>query len=162
MYLVRQFRFYKRKSEQGFVLIAALFAMLILMAVSVLALTMTTQDIRTSGQYLCERRCFSAADAGLTALCLSFDPNILTAGSNVQVDPANDPSSKYSYTKPTRNDVTPRIPAIRSDLTVGSGYHWVYELYNGSVTGTCGCFGSGMNVDASLRYGPVSDDTGYR
>lgn len=162
MYSVRRFRIHKRKPEQGFVLIAALFAMLILLAVSVLALTMTTQDIRTSGQYLCERRCFSAADTGLTALCLAFDPNILVPLSNVQVDPANDPSAKYSYTKPTRNDVTPRIPATRSDLTVGSGYHWVYELYNGSVTGTCGCSGSGMNFDLSLRYGPVSDDTGYR
>lgn len=162
MYLVRQFRINKRKSEQGFVLIAALFAMLILIAVSIVALTMTREDIRGSGQYICERRCFSAADAGLTALCLAFDPNVLVPSSNVTVDAANDPSSQYSYTKPTRNDAMPRIPAIRSDLTVGSGYHWVYEIYNGSVTGTCGCIGSGMSFDLSLRYGPVSDDTGYR
>ncbi len=162
MYFVRHFRIHKRKSEQGFILIVALFAMLILMAVGVLAFTMTTQDIKTSGQYLCERRCFSAADTGITALCLAFDPNILVPVSNVQVDPANDPSSKYSYAKPTRNTVTPSIPAMRSDLTVGSGNNWIYELYNGSVTGTGGCIGSGLNFDVSLKFGPVNADTGYK
>ena len=162
MYLVRRFRIHKRKPEQGFVLIAALFAMLILLAVGVLGLTMTTQDIRTSGQYLTERRSFSAADTGITALCLSFDPNVLVPVSNVQVDSANDPSATYSYTKPTRNSSTPSIPAIRSDITVGGGTNWIYELYDGSVTGKSGSFGSGLNVDVSLKYGPVSNDPGYK
>ncbi len=161
MYLVRQFRINKRKSERGFILLAALFAMLILIAVGFLALTMTTQDIRTSGQYLCERRSFSAADAGLTALCLGFDPNILVPSGNIQVDPANDASSTYSYTKPTRDSGTSSIPATGSNIVEGSGENWIYELYNGSVTGT-GCSGSGMNFDVTLRYGPVSNDTGYR
>lgn len=160
MYLVRQFRINKRKSEQGFILIAALFAMLILMAVGAFALTMTTQDIRTSGRYLCERRSFSAADAGITELCLAFDPNILVPVSNVQVDSANDPSSKYSYAKPTRNSMTPKIDALRSDLAVGK--KWIYELYNGSVTGMGGGFGCEVNFDVGLKYGPVSDDSGYQ
>ncbi|HOQ40943.1 MAG TPA: hypothetical protein PLG94_02910 [Smithellaceae bacterium] len=161
MYLVRQLRIKKRKSEQGFVLLMTLFAIMILIAVSYLALTIATQDIKTSGRYYCERRGFSAVDAGLTALCLDFDPNVLVPVSNVQVDPANDSVSKYSYTKPTRNSSTPSIQATRSDLTVGSGYNWVYQLYNGSVSGTGGS-GCEMTVDVTLRYGPVNDDPGYR
>lgn len=161
MYSVHQSRIKKRKSERGFVLLATLFGVLILIAVGLLALTMTTQDLRASGMYYCERRGFSAVDAGLTALCLAFDPNTTVAVSDIQVDSANDPATTYSYTKPTRDSATPTIQAVRSDLTVGSGYNWVYELYGSSITGSGGG-GCEMTVDASLRYGPVNNDPGYR
>ena len=161
MYSVHQLRIKKRKSERGFVLLATLMGVLILIAVSIFALTMTTQDLRTSGSFYCERRALSAVDAALTALCLNFDPNTSVGANNISVDPANDPATSYSYTAPTRNSTTASIPATRSDLSVGSGYGWKYELYEGTLTGSGG--GScGMVVDASLRYGPVPDDPAYK
>jgi hypothetical protein len=140
-------------------LVTALFAMLIIVAVGVYALTMTSQDIGTTGRYVCERRSFSAADTGLTALCQAFDPNTLVAGTNIQVDPANDPSSTYSYTKPTRNTLTPSVPASGSDIVIGK--NWIFELYNGSVTGAGG-YRCAVNFNVSLKYGPVSNDTSYQ
>ena len=168
MSLVCRFLVHKRKSEQGFILMATFFAMLILIAVSIFALTMTTQDIRTSMGYYCERRSLSAADAGLAALCLGFNPeNLGTAGNpgfadNVEIDSVNSPGVKYSYKVPTRNSAVPYIQARRSDLTIGSGLNWVFELYNASVTGIGGVSSCAMTVDISLKHGPVNNDTGYR
>lgn len=161
MYSAHQSRIKKRKSEQGFVLLATLLGVLILVAVSIFALTMTTQDLRTSGSFYCERRGMSAVDAALTALCLDFIPDVTGGASNIQVDPVNDPETTYSYTKPTRNSSMPVIPAIGSELSVGGSYGMVFRLFNSTITGSGGG-NCGMTVEASLRFGPVPDDPAYR
>jgi hypothetical protein len=119
---------------------------------------MTSQDIGTTGRYVCERRSFSAADTGLTALCQSFDPNAFVAGTNIQVDSANDPFSTYSYAKPTPHNPA-SIAAKGSDMVVGK--NWSYNLFDGSVTGVGGS-GCAVNFNVSLKYGPVSNDTSYQ
>ena len=64
---------YRQKSEGGFVLIAALMAVMILMAVGFLALTVTSQDILISSRLVGERKALSAAEAGAQQLCVSLN-----------------------------------------------------------------------------------------
>ena len=56
---------YRQKSEGGFVLIAALMAVMILMAVGFFSLTVTSQDILISSRLVGERKALSAAEGGL-------------------------------------------------------------------------------------------------
>ncbi len=159
MYLVRQLQIKKRKSEKGFVLIATLFGMLILIAVSIFALTMTTQDLKTSGRYYAERRAFFAAESGLTTLCLKFDTQNIVAITATPVDPTDSATGSYKHTQITLKN---EFPATRSDLTVGGGGAWKYQAYNTIVTGIGGGQGSEVSIDATLKHGPVPGDAGYR
>ena len=64
MCLVRKYFWGGRKSEDGFVLVAALLAMLIMIALGFYALSTTTQDMKTSSHIVAERKAFSAAECG--------------------------------------------------------------------------------------------------
>jgi hypothetical protein len=99
MYLALKI-FNYQKSEKGFVLIAAIMAVMIMLAVSFFILTTSTQDIRISARLVGERKAMSAAEAGAMALYASA-ADLATLAANipvsVQVDPLNDPSTSYIH-----------------------------------------------------------------
>jgi hypothetical protein len=155
MLLVCHIRILKKKPEQGFVLMATLFAMLILIAVSIFALTVTTQDIKASGGYYCERRSLSAADAAITAMCLGFDPQSENIATNVQISGGQ----KYGYSKPTIHEGLPSVAAIGSEMNKGNGTDFNFRIYDTSVTGDGG--GCVLTFDVRLKHGPLNGP-GYR
>ncbi len=141
-------------SEGGFVLIAALMAVMIMMAVGFFSLTVTSQDIRISARLVGDRKAFSAAESGLHWLTVSFSPG-MPAVSNEQVDPTNDPTVRYSTTVPAINQIMPTVPKTRS-----SEYNQL--VYNSRVTGRDTSFDSNVVLEIGLGHGNVPRDTGYR
>jgi hypothetical protein len=143
-----------RNSEGGFVLIAALMAVMILIAVGFFALTTTTQDMRISSKLVAERKAMSAAEAGVHWVTLNFTPTMTTA-SNQPVDAANDPHARFSTTAPVINLIMPTIIATGWDVAME------YHIYNVSVTGTDDSHNSSVIIDAGFKDGPWPGGTPY-
>lgn len=148
-----------QKSESGFVLVAALMALMILMALGFFVLTTTTQDLRMSSRLVGERKAFSAAECGLHTLCLTFDP-AMAAVSNQACDATNDPSNVFDIAAPERNDNLPDIPAIGSDIT--GGKRWVSQIFDTTITGKDTNYNSSVPVAVGVTFGPVPEDPSYR
>src|SRR4030042_132259 len=67
----------QRNSQGGFVLVAAIIAVMILMAVGVYALTSSSQDIRAATRSVSEANALAAVEAGTHTLYATFDPTNL-------------------------------------------------------------------------------------
>ncbi len=153
----------KARSKNGFALIAALMAILILTAVGILAFTVSTQDIRISSRVIGEKKAFSATEAGIHQFMLSFDPANLAAFpvSNVQVDSTNDPDSRYTIGAPSRPTSGPAAVPL-SGYAIGGGQQWGQERFNAAVSGTNTRYNSLVQVNIGAGYGPVEISTTYR
>lgn len=103
LHLCRVFR-KNLRSQDGFVLIAAVMAVMILIAVGFFALTVSTQDMRVSTRLVGERKAFSAAESGLNEVCRTLNPNSATAIVAQKVDPTNDPKTEFDATAPIRDE----------------------------------------------------------
>jgi hypothetical protein len=159
MYSVRKIFSYHQKSEGGFVLVAALMAVMILMALGFFILTTTSQDLRMSSRLVGERKAFSAVECGLHTLCLTFDP-AMAALNNQACDAANDPNNRFDIAAPERNEVLPDIPAIGSDIT--GGKRWVSQVFDTTITGRDQNYNSSVPVAVGVTFGPVPEDPSYR
>jgi len=148
---------YRRKSEDGFVLIAAIMAVMIILAVSFFILTTSTQDIRISSRMVAERKALSAAEAcgqALYASTSSFDALIHTSYSNVQIDPA-DPSVTWSASTST---IFGAAIAIGYDLPSGfSGF----AIYESTCTGKDSSRGSSVSLVTGMIPPPAQVSTVY-
>ncbi|MEW6740473.1 MAG: PilX N-terminal domain-containing pilus assembly protein [Nitrospirota bacterium] len=151
----------KVKNKKGFALIAALLAILIITAVGVLVFTITTQDIRVSTRVTGEKKAFSAAEAGIHRTIQNFNPDDLAAGvvTNIQVDPATDPDSRYTVSSLGSSGLPP-LPL--PGYAIGGGQQWGQARYNASVTGTNTRYASSVTVDVGVGYGPIEITTAYR
>jgi hypothetical protein len=157
---------FNRKYEEGFALIAALLAIMILTGVGLLVFAMSTQDIRISGRLVGEKKAVSAAEAGATSLSMTFDPSNLASNavSNVPVDSTNDPASQYSIGIPT----PPAPGTVGTALLPMTGYsqsggqQWAQARYNAPITGSNTTYRSSVQVNLGLGYGPVAMTTTYR
>ncbi len=152
-----------RGNSQGFALIAALLAILILTATGILAIAISTQDIRISSRIVGERKALSAAENGVHHLSQNFNPDNLAASavSNVQVNAATDPDSRYSIGTPAPPSSGPAAIPLPG-YSISGGQQWGQVRYAGAVTGTNTRYGSNIQVDAGLGYGPVDIMTTYR
>ena len=149
----------KSKSEDGFVLIIALIAVMILIAVGFYALTVASKDIFIASRLIGERKAFSAAEAGVHAISLTFDP-AMAALANQSVDPTDDPKLKYSVAKPERDTSLSSIPVVGADITYGKD--WIYQVYKTNITGTDLSYGSSETIAVGFQFGPVPNDPTYR
>lgn len=148
---------YRQKSEGGFVLIAALMAVMILMAVGFFILTTTSQDLRMSSRLVGERKAFSAAEAGVHILCLNLkpDPLLLAGTDGYQIVDAADPSGKYSYKRPVRNNDMPIVPVPGYDMAKA----YVGAVFDTEVTGVDTSYGSSVTLSVGTAYTPNPSDT---
>lgn len=138
---------YRQKSEKGFVLIAALMAMMIILAVSIFILNTTTKDVFISSRLVGERKAFSAAESGMQYFCLNFTGSAMSAVSNQSVDATNDSTAKFDIASPLYID---SIPAA------GSSSDWVYLIWTADVTGKDTAYNSSATVTAGIKYGPTA------
>lgn len=141
MRLIRESKIIIKKSEGGFVLIAALMGIMILLAVGYFALSVTTSDLRVASRLAGERKAFSAAETGIHALCQVSDLSTSTTLSGF-VDATGDPTVKYSATNPVRNGTIPDIPMPGEDLSKGMKS----TLFDTVVTGEDTAYGSKAEI----------------
>jgi Tfp pilus assembly protein PilX len=151
------------KSERGFALIAALLANLILLAVGIIAINLSTQDIRISMKMVGEKKAMAAAESGIHALTQNFDPGNLMASAltNVQVDASNDPNSRYTVAAPTPPTTGPTVLPM-AGYSIGGGQMWGQEKFDTTVTGTNTAYNATVQIDIGLGFGPIEITTMYR
>ncbi len=149
--------------ERGFALIAALFANLLLLAVGIIAINLSTQDIRISTKVVGEKKAMAAAESGIHALTQNFDPGNREASAltNVQVDASNDANSRYTISVPTPPVAGPAILPM-SGYSIGGGQMWGQERFDTTVTGTNTAYEATVQIDIGLGYGPIEITTMYR
>lgn len=138
----------EKNSEDGFVLVAALIAVMILTALGIWALTTSSQDIKATARSVSEGNALSAAEAGVHYLCANFNPSV-----------PQYTTTTYYYPGPTNLNasfivagqvLTNNIPAAGYNMSVGAlGSNWEYQLYNAQVTG----YDNILNGQAPLSIG---------
>lgn len=150
----------KVQSEKGFVLVLAVLAIAILLAVGILALTMSGRDVRISSRVVGEKKAFSACESGIHSMIVNFDPADLAASavSDVQVDAANDPASRYSIGTPGRPTTGPGMIPL-AGYSIGGGQVWGQTMYTVTITGENTAYGSRVSAGVGIGYGPIEMTT---
>mgnify|MGYP000322704544 CR=1 FL=1 len=152
--LRRKIKVTGKNSEGGFVLIAAIMGIMILLAVGFLALTISSSDIRIASRLIGERKAFSAAESGVQDFMASFTPG---DGEKTwtDVDSTNDPGVQFRINEPTRDETVPDLPAA------GFGTEMSYAVYDATVTGRDNTYNSRAEIRVGAKYGPISGGFGY-
>ncbi|MDA8125329.1 MAG: hypothetical protein M0009_09100 [Deltaproteobacteria bacterium] len=147
----------------GFALVTALLAIMILLALGIWALNVSTGDLRISSRLVGEKKALAAAEAGIHRLMQGFDPADLTASqvSNVQVDSATDPATRYKITNVQKPTSGPESLPL-AGYAISGGQQWGQTRYVATVTGENTNYGSSAPVAVGVGYGPVEITTMYR
>jgi len=152
-------------NKEGFALIAALLAILIITAVGVLVFTITTQDIRVSTRVVGEKKAFSAAEAGVHSLIQNFNPLNSDASNtgDVVVDAATDLNTVYSIAN-TAPSGAGWVSMTGYTFSYGSGSTppMGNNTFNSEVTGRNTRYDSSVQIDAGLGFGPTPFGTQYQ
>ena len=152
-------KFIKRtvKSEQGFILLVAIMAAVILMAIGFFALTMISGDLMISARITGERKAYSAAESGVHAMyASSFNFTQLLSYANntcTQIDPTNDPSTCYTVAVTTNTN--------NQAMGVGGGSctNCSSFIYNTDVTGYDTVYGSKVTISIGMAPPSTQNDT---
>ncbi|MGZ6250061.1 MAG: hypothetical protein ACXWMC_10645 [Syntrophales bacterium] len=150
----------KKNSEEGFALIAAIMACLILLALGMLVISLSTQDIRVSTKIVGEKRALAAVDTGISALSQVFDPNnpVLVPVSTDIVAGV----SKYTFNYPTTRPTVGPITIPLAGFSIGGGQRWGQSRYNLDVIGENTPYRTRVAVGVGIGYGPVEVTTMQR
>jgi Tfp pilus assembly protein PilX len=153
-------------NEKGFALLAAIMACLILLAVGMLVINMTTGDLRSSSATVGNKKALAATESGVHRLIQDFNPDLTTwtAANDYTTNCAattpsyiwrsitagTDANTQYAVCAPTGSDQAPLSIA-------GSAIdEWAMMRYNGSIVGQNTSYNSLTKVNIGIGYGPVS------
>lgn len=150
-------------SEQGFALIAAILALMILLAVGVLAFTVTNQDIRISSRVVGEKRAFLSAEAGIHELVVGFNPDNPSNSVTSSWQSVGESKSEFKITsvktpEPGRGPAA--IPLPGYNMKAGDNYGLVRNV--ASVTGRNTNYNSEVQIEVGMGYGPVDISSQYK
>jgi Tfp pilus assembly protein PilX len=147
-------------SQKGFALVTAILACVILFALAMLVIYLSTSDLRTSGRSVGEKKALNAAETGIHRMIQNFDPQNLAASSstNVQVDSTNDPASVYSIGIPA-NPASGRLFLPMIGYSIGGGQSWGQRQYTVAVEGRNTSYGTHVDITTGIGYGPVEITT---
>jgi len=151
------------RNEKGFALVTAILAIMILMALGIMAITMTTGDLKISTRVVGEKKALSAAEAGIHRLMQNFDPADMAGAqvTNIQVDSATDPASRYTIASVGRPATGPEMLPL-SGYSIGGGQQWGQRRYVATVTGVNTNYNSSVQIDTGMGYGPIEISTMLR
>lgn len=146
--------------RQGFALVTAILAIMILMALGFLALSVTTGDLKITSRVVGEKKALSAAETGIHRLMQNFDPANITGAQviNEQVDSAADPASRYTIGSVGRPASGPGMLPL-SGYSIGGGQQWGQRRYVASVTGENTAYNSSVQIGVGMGYGPIEMST---
>ncbi len=150
-------------SQRGIALVVALLANVILLAVGVLAIHLSTRDIRASFAVIGDKKAFAACEAGVHQLATNFDPGTLAAQAqtDVVVNPATDPNSRYTIFQPTTPASGPAVIPM-TGYQIAGGAMWGQERFNATVRGENTAYNSRVQVNVGLGFGPIEFSTTSR
>jgi hypothetical protein len=147
----------KKNSEAGFALIAAIMACLILLALGMLVISLSTQDIRVSMKIVGEKRALAVADTGINSLSQTFNPQnpVLVPATVNRADGVSSYTVNYPATRPTVGPIM--LPL--SGYSIGGGQSWGQSRYNVDVVGTNTEYNTRVTIGVGVGYGPVEMST---
>ena len=147
-------------SEKGFVLVAAVLACLILLALAMLVIQLSTRDLQISARSVGEKKALAAAETGIHKLIQNFDPQNLSASavSHVAVDADNSPGDFYTISNPYLPASGPAFLPL-AGFSIGGGQSWGQKRYNVDVTGKNDTYGTQADIGVGLGYGPIEIST---
>jgi len=156
-------------NEKGFALIAAIIACLILLAVGLLVINMSTGDLRSSVVTVGDKKALAATESGIHRLIQDFNPDpatwteannyVTTANCTAttptyniwrQISSGTDANTQYAVCAPTISDLPP-VSVAGSAID-----EWAMMRYNASLVGRNTSYNSLTKVDIGIGYGPVS------
>jgi hypothetical protein len=164
-------------NEKGFALLAALIACLILIAIGVLVLNMSTGDLLTSSAAVGNKKALAAAESGISKLINDVDPdnwNVAhnySIGSNCGADTFSDSSytwltipggtdthTQFAVCQPLKSQEPP-IPVQGGELGGGGVSHdnpqgYIYR-YDSTVVGKNTSYNSQSKVGIGVGFGPI-------
>jgi hypothetical protein len=146
-------------SEDGFALVTAVLACVILFALAMLVIHLSTQDLRLSGQIIGGKKAQAAAETGIHDLIRNFNP--VNPGASVVADFAYDNvnagGSVYSIGTP----VVPTIGSFRPMIgySIGGGQSWGQKAWDVTVTGRQTQYGTSVSIGTGIGYGPIESST---
>ena len=149
-----------RNSEDGFALVAAIMACLILLALGMLVISLSTQDIRVSAKIVGEKRSLAAAEEGIHSLSQTFDPEnpVNAPVTTTRADGVSNYTINYPAKPPTTGPLGIRLPGY----DIGGGKIYGERRYNVSVTGRSTAYNTQVTIGVGLGYGPVDLTTLYQ
>ena len=153
----------RRRDERGFALIAALLANLILLAVGIVALNLSTGDIRISMKVVGDKKAMSAAEAATHWLMVNFDPANPAAVARenrplTELAAGLDPRGRVTIKQPVPSTVGPVQISGPTGYDMGST-QWVLLRYDTTVTGRNEDHRTSVTIDVVVGYGPVVSDS---
>ena len=150
-------------SQKGFALVAAILACLILMALAMLVIHLSTQDLRISTKVVGEKKALTAAETGMHQLMRIFNPQA-TGGlasfavANVAVDPTNAPGDFYTIATPSLPNWGPAFLPMPG-YSIGGGQSWGQRRYDSTVTGTNTIYSTQVAIGVGIGFGPIEIST---
>jgi Tfp pilus assembly protein PilX len=150
-------------SEKGFALVAAVLACVILLALAMLVIHLSTQDLRISAKVVGEKKAMAAAETGIHQLMRTFDPQATGglasfAATNVAVDAVNAPGDVYTIGAPSVPTSGPAFLPMPG-YSIGGGQSWGQRCYNADVTGRNTGYNTRIDIGVGLGYGPIEIST---
>jgi hypothetical protein len=141
--------------------VAALIACLLLLAMGMLVIQISTQDLKAGAATVGGKKALAAVDTGVHFLLSTYDPAAAstTLGQWYSVDGGADPNSRYRISTPTASRKAP-VPLPGYSIEAGQG--WGMTRFDVRVEGQNTSYNTSMDVDVGMGYGPVPTGTLYR
>lgn len=160
-------------SEKGIALVTAILACIILFALAMLVIHVSTGDLRISSKYVGDKKAMAAAETGIHRMMQNFDPQNLNSSATtstttgafaisgtwyVRVDASNDPASVYNISTPATPATGPTFLPM-SGYSIGGGQSWGQRRYEVNITGRNTDYNTQATVSTGVGYGPVEIST---
>lgn len=155
-------------NEKGFALLAAIIAALILLAVGVLAIDLSSADRRASAVVVGDKKAFAAAESGVHRLVQDFDPTpstwveayhyTMNCSSTIPsyiwrtIASGIDDNTRFAVCRPVASNLPPLIPF---GYNIASGTTYGILRYDVTVVGQSTSYKSMNKVDVGIGFGPV-------
>jgi hypothetical protein len=160
-------------NEKGFALLAALIACMILIAIGLLVMNMSTGDLLTSSATVGHKKAMAAMESGISKVMIDFGPDNWTAGNNyttaancgadtfssssytwLTIVGGTDVKTKLAVCVPTQS-AQPPMPAYGFSMggQCSSGYG--YMRYDTTIVGKNESYNSEAKADIGFGFGPV-------
>jgi hypothetical protein len=145
------------KSQRGFILIVALIACMILAALGVLVVSLSTGDQKTSSATLGEKRALAAVESGFHITTRVFDASIpapygLALNVWQNVDSVNAPGAQYNIASVAHS----KYPDVVLNL---NGFDYILPRYDIIIRGRDTTYNSKIEVDVGIGFRPMYGGT---
>lgn len=172
---------YNAENEKGFALVAALMACLILIAIGVLVINMSTGDLFTSRDAVGHKKAMAAVESGVSKIMKDAEPDNWTTanhytdaldGSNnvcgtddfnenlydwMDIPGGVDSRTEYAVCTPRESTDKAPVQAVGFSLAGGgsSAMSYGYQRYDTTVVGKNESYKTQAKVGVGVGFGPV-------